>query len=312
MVGRDAQLAHTLCVTPFGCRHKERVTMIRLTTLLWLFASFSYSQDLVVGVIEQNFHNWDVDTSHPFVVRVAFKKDAGLWRSFPTDFSPPDSGRSSYPAALSWTICFDGRNRGSISSSLPERIEYYKDIGIHYIDILDKVPMIGKPGMDFAGWIGKPVYRPLVVCTSPNCADPEKWKPYRPTTGDISKVLGSVDSNVIKTVHPVRRETYQVRKSFASRSEKLICVSFVSRAAASGDTLDGPGDDSDNNSLAWFVLRNGSCQYLRSDMLLLDAGDYDNDGKSEVVFKFEEYDRDGYVLYYDDFRGKAEFGWIYH
>ena len=46
-------------------------------------------------------------------------------------------------------------------------------------------------------------------------------------------------------------------------------------------------------------------------MELIDAGDYDNDGKSELLFWYSGYNRDGYILIYDDFRKSAEYIWGY-
>lgn len=47
-------------------------------------------------------------------------------------------------------------------------------------------------------------------------------------------------------------------------------------------------------------------------MLLIDAGDYDNNGEVETIFKFEEYDHDGYRLFFDNFEKHADFSWVYH
>jgi hypothetical protein len=47
-------------------------------------------------------------------------------------------------------------------------------------------------------------------------------------------------------------------------------------------------------------------------MDLLDAGDYDGDGRSEVLFWSSGEDVDGYVLMYDGFTKSAEFKWSYH
>jgi hypothetical protein len=37
-------------------------------------------------------------------------------------------------------------------------------------------------------------------------------------------------------------------------------------------------------------------------MWLVDAGDYDNDGKSELVFAIDCANEGGYELFYDDFK----------
>ena len=47
-------------------------------------------------------------------------------------------------------------------------------------------------------------------------------------------------------------------------------------------------------------------------MLLVDVGDYDQDGHEEAVFKIQRYNNDGYTLHYDGFKQKVEFSWAYH
>lgn len=51
---------------------------------------------------------------------------------------------------------------------------------------------------------------------------------------------------------------------------------------------------------------------INSFAFLVDAGDYDGDGKSEILFWFERYNRDGYVLFYDKCSKFDEFTWPYH
>jgi hypothetical protein len=48
-------------------------------------------------------------------------------------------------------------------------------------------------------------------------------------------------------------------------------------------------------------------------MTLLDAGDYDNDGRSEVVFLLSQGDdTDGFVLFDGDFEKSVVLTWHYH
>jgi hypothetical protein len=56
----------------------------------------------------------------------------------------------------------------------------------------------------------------------------------------------------------------------------------------------------------------GVVRYLGSGMFLVDAGDYDSDGKSELVFCINSDNRGGYRIYYDDFKKTAEFEFRYH
>ena len=43
----------------------------------------------------------------------------------------------------------------------------------------------------------------------------------------------------------------------------------------------------------------------------MDAGDYDNCGKSEVLFSIDQYNRGGYVFFYDDLKKQAVFEFSY-
>jgi hypothetical protein len=56
-------------------------------------------------------------------------------------------------------------------------------------------------------------------------------------------------------------------------------------------------------SSRWFVITpERQVQYLGANMWLVDAGDYDNDGKSELVFSIDDYNRGGHKLFYNDFK----------
>lgn len=50
----------------------------------------------------------------------------------------------------------------------------------------------------------------------------------------------------------------------------------------------------------WFYARGAQAIHVGSSMKLLDAGDYDGDGRSEVLFWIERYNNDGYALYWND------------
>ena len=48
------------------------------------------------------------------------------------------------------------------------------------------------------------------------------------------------------------------------------------------------------------------------NMTYIDAGDFDANGTSEVLFWFSGYNNDGYVLFTDNLKHRVEFTWHYH
>jgi hypothetical protein len=44
----------------------------------------------------------------------------------------------------------------------------------------------------------------------------------------------------------------------------------------------------------------------------LDVGDYTGEGTSEILFQYDGYNRDGYVLLDPRDDSKNEFAWSYH
>lgn len=56
----------------------------------------------------------------------------------------------------------------------------------------------------------------------------------------------------------------------------------------------------------------GNIRLLGTDMKLIDAGDYDGDGRSELVFEIDGHNLGGYRLFYDHLTKSAEFAFHYH
>lgn len=53
-------------------------------------------------------------------------------------------------------------------------------------------------------------------------------------------------------------------------------------------------------------------RFIARGLTLIDAGDYDGDGASELVFWYSGYNSDGYVLLRADLRRRVEYLWSYH
>jgi len=80
-----------------------------------------------------------------------------------------------------------------------------------------------------------------------------------------------------------------------------------------GWECDGPQEAGSPYIDHWYaVAPTGKIVLLGSGMWLLDAGDYDGDGKSEVLFAIDGYDLGGYRFFYQNFNKSAEYVFAYH
>jgi hypothetical protein len=75
------------------------------------------------------------------------------------------------------------------------------------------------------------------------------------------------------------------------------------------------GDEEDDDPLphTFAVDAAGKVTFLGTAMTLVDAGDYDADGRSELIFWRTVGDNsEGYILVADHFATRVEFSWFFH
>lgn len=266
--------------------------------------------------------------SGPAKVRVimpAFVKDSSDWKTI-----------DALQEKVRWTVAFDGRTLGEVESrpdsapeviAQPNAVQSSKYIyAVHAITTpAAKVPSIGKPSGNFDGAFGGVVRRPLVVVSKPNFYDPDGWK------------RAALPEDLLAPVRTAYRQAYHHLRQCDERGEplksdwdfpdsELTAVrtygsnkrSFIveTRLKHQKCVFDVNGNEVENlEGTQWFYLGSDHVAHsLGADLQLVDAGDYDGDGKSEVIFFFGNTDTDheGYTLFYDDFRNKATLTWTYH
>jgi hypothetical protein len=140
----------------------------------------------------------------------------------------------------------------------------------------------------------------LVAVSEPNYRDPEDWKQTQPSTDSMAAVRKAFRSRFPKATNcsqqdiehekpwPYTDANTVVSKAYSSNRHWLIA-----EVVLSGDECDGPPDEA--FSSPWFVITpEQQVRFLGSNMWLVDAGDYDNEGKSELVFSIDDYNRGGY------------------
>ena len=257
------------------------------------------------------------------IVRVLFFKSGNEWHSLEKVIA--DSNL--YPSLINWFIAFDGKEIGTFHSKIaPIKFKdalwtYPRDA--YHSPVEKKLPTIGNPDSNFMSWSFEENYRPLVVVSKDNCNDPENWKPYLPNRTDISKIYPIYKEYILKRLNIDTLDILKLKylKSYQSNTlNQLIQIGMITEIN-DAEYVQYPiwiykSNAGEIRNLSK-VIDYGFCQDEFEDddlssCTLVDAGDYDADGKTEVVFWSSRYNGDGYVLFYNDFNKMTDFVWSYH
>jgi hypothetical protein len=278
------------------------------------------AQNIILGVLEENRGHYAGDSNYRDV-RVVFEKNGNGWQPFPSNC--PDRNclktvTSSYPPEVAWTIAFDGRNLGRVVSRTPNDFRWYSDVGQQEITSANP-PTIGARSVEFGGYTDAVVHRPLLANSEPYFSDPERWNPTA-LSAELTAALQQafrmkfpklcrLSETDHSTMQPFSYRNDEVRtaKAYASRLGWLVARLHLEAVdcedVEAGFDIDDP----------WFVIdTQKSIAYLDSGMWLVDAGDYDNDGKSELIFSINRDNEGGYEIWYDNFKRHATFKFNYH
>jgi hypothetical protein len=279
-----------------------------------------------VGLIEDDrrqlarLGSKDFDPVSNRTITPVFVRDASGWKPI-----------QQLDQKITWTVAFDGKNLGQVESEplLPSQARLDKVAGpssTHSIlTPADKIPAVGKAEGKFNGNFETVVRRPLVVVSRPNFNDPDGWK--RGIVPD--QVTALVRSSFRKVFSHIRqcdasREPLNTDWNFPD-SEIVTAKAYSSKKKAflvetelrhSRCVYDVNGNDLQSlGGNQWFyVAPNRQVMYLGNRWELVDAGDYDGNGESEVIFYLAEgkddlVETEGYVLFYDDFRRNVRYTW---
>lgn len=294
--------------------------LLLLATLIGSVPSI-FGQQILLGVLEDNPGHYAGEANFR-TVRVVFQKKGDDWQPFNSDCRDQACLKaitSTYPSEVTWTVTFDGKNMGQVTSRTPADFAWYGSVGQQEITSKGPLPTVGVRSSEFGGFSDAAVYRPLVANSQPYFKDPERWKPtvisadlapvlqrgFRKRFPKLCRLSGPDQSRL----EPFRYRDADVKvaKAYVSSSGWTV-VRLHLQAVDCEDTEAGFEIDD-----PWFVVNTKqSATYLDSGMWLVDAGDYDNDGRSELVFSINRYNRGGYEIYYDNFGKRAVFEFSYH
>lgn len=300
-----------------------------IVLLVFGFVSLSYSQghssSVIIGILEDNrseLVNWKKGPSQNRVIRPLFEKNEDEWEL-----------STNHPEEIRWTIAFDGTNAGSVQSR-PNTNKTPLNTDTHVpILQLGQSLTIGKPSEEFSGWQNTLFNRPLVLVSRGGFKDPDEWKPFQPTKDqtrlfkstfrtEYPKVLNcNENEEPLDNPWPYKDTDIKITKTYHSNKGDSLVGIFLKGGKCGIN--DGPFQVQlflfrSDKSAARITLDTRKRRLHESgkdnllSLILVDAGDYDGDGKSEVIFFVSGYNEDGYAMFYDSFRKNVLWTWSYH
>lgn len=270
---------------------------------------------IYIGVLDdarEEMINWKPGVAQQRIIRPAFEKAATGWKQVDT---------SSLPAHMNWTVAFDGKNLGEVETQTASEAGFTPVQNI--LTPASRVPTVGSPSQQFAGLMSigpTKVRRPLIAVSKPYFQDPDGWKRTRLPDEIAALVRTSFrreyphvdrcnDEQAVEHNWNFPDSALSFPIAYASNKNSFI----VQASLKAGDCgwVDQPDDPL---SKPWFFISaNGTIRRIGSFMKLLDAGDYDGDGKSEVVFLVSQGENtDGFVLCDANFENQVSLLWHYH
>ena len=304
-------------------RYVYRTIFVSITVTIINFSFCQADSDrLYVGVLESRHSNWpgwfpESNKTITPKVRILYLKEKDKWISL-EEYLDTDK----YPLTMHWYIAFDGQLVGELQSS-KSKVKYNqfgkRDL-FHIPNQSAKIPSIGKPTNEFSGWAGGHYLRPLITVSEKNYTDSSRWKPFKPSLlivnkcvanfRDITGKIYNYDQELDETIIcDYKNENINVLKSYKSNlNEYLVCLQLEHSLYKGNIIIEQVSEWAPK----WFYVKNDSTLYIGDSMKLIDAGDYDNDGKPEVLFWAEGYNEDGYIMFYNDFSTSVSFKWRYH
>lgn len=294
-------------------------TLVAISIMALTLAARGVPAPVVVGVLESP-QCARTERSDTLVVRALFAKTGPDWIALDSR----QTFEQSVSREMSWIIAFDGRNLGSVRT-LDRRPEIEHDWAFVRDRTLELVagqqpPRRPNPAGRFNGWCNPVPNRPLIVVSAANFHDPEGWKPFSQGRSVLDTLLPAFRSAVGSiSVCPGDAEDFAKARPFRFTARDLKVVhAYRNRVGRSVVGIEFADTEqlcqeptTDSYSTHWFLL-SGEPVLMGAGLQLVDTGDYDGDGESEVVFAYSGYNRDGYTLFTDGFRRRVEVRWSYH
>ena len=274
-----------------------------------------------IGMLEERLGSTTSEPSR-YVVRMMFQNDGAGWKTLDpacSDEACLASSTAIFPPTTAWNIVYQGEAKGAVTGATPAKWALYADVGTQDVAGATLKPTVGQATLEFSADGTTPVYRPLVAVTIPSVADPDGWK------------AGSLSAAALPVLHAAFRAQFASVSNCATEggadlkpmtfTDADVIPAAVSVSAKgwsiattqlTGYRCDGPLEETAFAPQTFAISPDGNAQYLGESLKLVDTGDFDADGKSELIFAIQRGNSGGYDLRFNDFAGRATFAYNFH
>lgn len=271
-----------------------------------------------VGVLEERA-GATTDEAPRHVVRALFHKEGTGWESYDPncrDEACLSSSPANAPQRVTWTISNRGNALGEITAVTPSAWALYRDAGQQELEEGSTAPTLGERSNDFAD-AATPLHRPLVATSPGAFADPAGWMEW-PLSEEAQQAVRAAFRAQFATVINCANATAAPQPRVYTDADIEISQEFAApnnwriATVRLGDYgCDGPLEGAYAEQ-TYAISPANEARLLGEGYRFLDAGDYDADGQSEVIFVINQYNVGGYALYANDFTQSAVFDFSYH
>jgi hypothetical protein len=269
-----------------------------------------------IGIVEYQYGN-------P-IARIIMMKDSLRWGSLIEEGEAQKL--DAHILIKKWDIFFNGRNMVGINNLKLREWKYYDEISTYEIIDTSNIAKIKINRNLFKTWLGIPKYRPLIMVSAPNPTS------IKLITGSLLKIernkLIKEFRSLIKVVFICDSITGPAKKYIYRNIDVEIPLVYIIpklgriiKMRVNHRLTKCDYNDYKYWSEIWLLLRdNGNITFLDPnisedkalDLMVIDAGDYDNDGKIELLFSISLYNKGGYILFYNDCKESVNAMWGYH
>lgn len=214
------------------------------------------------------------------------------------------------PTNGAWTMLRNGQSLGALSTR-SNRI----------VSSMASIPRIAVGDERFESWLGAVHDRPLALTTARDVRETEGWMVSRLSTNERAIFARAFRASVVlphcdvtpRGVTPPADDQFteldiSVRKVLRSAAGQLLVGLAIDEQRKPCDDVRDPA-----RTEHWFITRGDEApHFIGNEMHVVDAFDFDSDGRTEWLFSLSRYNEDGFILFFDAFRKSVQSTWHYH